>query len=150
MVDETAFHRARQAAIALPCVFERALLVCDCRCALARRQNLAEREGIGCLSLKAQAGCTRLRELLLRNATFALKLPSAPAPIPHAKQLKAQCGGLHGLAVALTGREEVSDVAMLVLDARNRFGSLEALPYSEIVRSIASFEVRRRHPDPRP
>lgn len=148
MVDEREFRRARRAALPLPCVFERALLVCACRCSLARRQNLAEREGIGCLSPKAQANCARLQELLLRNATFALKLPPSDAPVPHAKQLKAQCGGLLGLAAALTGREEVSDVATLVLDARHRFGSLEGLPYSAIVRSIAAFEVRRRRRDP--
>ena len=57
--------------------------------------------------------------------------------------MKIQCGGLSGIA-ELTD-SSVDDVHALVLRAIEKFGSLEGLPYSEIVKSVSAFEVRKRH-----
>jgi len=65
-------------------------------------------------------------------------------PLPHAKEMKAMCGGLSGLQQEVEPADEVADVHALVAAALAKFGSLEALPYSRIMPAVAAFEARRR------
>jgi hypothetical protein len=99
-MDESAFRRARDRANPQPCAFEKAILARFCSCSLAERQNIAEREAVACGSPPAREQCAALRALLRQNSAFALKLTQVHAPLPHAKEMKVQCGGLRGLQQA--------------------------------------------------
>lgn len=147
-MDERAFRDAYNAVNPLACPFEKALLICQCGCREARRVNIAERLTVNCLAPRAQADCSLFLELLRHNSAFALKLTHPDEVLPHAKYVKVQCGGLLGLQAALqpdqVGEPQVADIRGLVLEAQQRFGSLQELPYNEIVRGIAGFLVRKR------
>lgn len=147
-MDEQAFKNTYLAVNPLACPFEKAILICQCACRESRRVNIAERVAVSCVDNRAQDDCTRLLGLLRHNAAFALKLTHADTALPHAKHVKAQCGGLIGLHGVLhpesAAEPQIEDVRGLVLEAQARFGSLEDLPYNEIVRGIAGFQVRRR------
>lgn len=141
MLDEDAYRSAREEADRLPCPFGKAILARCCGCRLSIRHCIAEREVASCSDQEAEASCLKLLDLLVEKSLFALKLGGGE--IPHAKAMKIQCGGLSGIALASGSSAE--DVSALVLRAVERFGSLEELPYSEIVKSVSAFELRKRH-----
>jgi hypothetical protein len=166
-MDEPAFRRAREAVTPRPCAFEKAVLAGACSCTLAARRNIAEREAVACAAPAAREVCVELRGLLRQNSAFALKLTQVQDPLPHALEMKVECGGLRGLRQALAadaavpnvvgadagggGSEEaadppVADVQRLVRDCVEKFGSLENLPYSLIVQSVVAHQNRRRRP----
>lgn len=146
-MDENAYRNAYDAANPLPCSFEKAILTRVCDCELAGKINLAEREAVSCRSAGACADCGALHALLRHNAMFTFKLIHE-GPLPHAKELKVQCGGLLGLQrvleVEAADQARVANVFGLVAAAQKKYGSLSELPYSEIVQSIAAYEGRRR------
>ena len=154
--DEDAFRRRRDAALGETCPFERALLVRCAACSLARSVLLAEREAIGCVSRAASERCGRYRDALRKAARFALRAdPSAPWPF--LKEIRLQCGGLIGLRDALgehdgssaVGAAEpgpVADADALLRRALQCHGSLDALPFSRIIRAVIRHEPRRRAP----
>lgn len=141
---DDAYHEINQR----PCVFEKALLTRRCGCSKARRFWLAEREGIGCEAATAELRCRSLLERMKQSARFALQLQSSDAPLPHAKALRLQTGGLLGLQRLLRGDavigKDIQDVDGLVSDALARYGDLSALPYAEMLRDVAAFTARRR------
>lgn len=146
-MDERAYKDTYRAVNPLACPFEKAVLICQCACREARRVNIAERLAVSCLNREAQGDCTLLLGLLRHNAAFALKLTHPEEVLPHAKHVKVQCGGLFGLKLALQPEQEapgVEDIRGLVLEAQARYGSLQDLPYNEIVRGIAGFQLRKR------
>lgn len=146
-MDHDSFRDTRRVLNPRPCPFERAILARCCDCSLAVRMSISERETISCGDNATQRICESLREALHQNSLFALKIAPG-APVPHAKEMKALCGGLLGLQRVTQDeaedRGEVDDVRALVRMAQERFGELEALPYSAIMPSVAAFEVRRR------
>ena len=148
MLNEDAYQSAREKATRLGCPFEKALLSRCADCENAEKHNIAEREAVSCRSAIARENCHTLRALLHQNAMFVLKLAHLDEPLPHAKDLKVQCGGLLGLQrifpQVVTEQICVSNIHQLVLAAHARFGSLQDLPYNEIVQSIAAYEARRR------
>ncbi len=151
-MDESAFHRARGAANPQPCVFEKALFARCCACSLVERQSIAEREVLACASPPAQAQCAALRALLRQKSVFALKLAQPDGPLPHANEMKLQCGGLQGLQRLAQGQAAagpgvlpaLADVHELVRVCSEKFGGLANLPYSEVVQSVVAFPIRRR------
>jgi hypothetical protein len=74
-----------------------------------------------------------LYQLLRSNFTFALGVTHSDDPLPHAKEMRLQCGGLIGLQYVVDGKVEVSDVAQLLDAAQQSFGELEQLPFQEVV-----------------
>lgn len=146
MVDETAFRHVREGVNRLPCVFERALLTRHAVCDLALRHQIAERESIACTDTAAHAACAHMSALLRENSSFALGLAATGRILPHAMVMKIQCGGLDGLQALLADAAEVPEVRRLLGLARQRYGELEALPFSEIVQGVAAWKARRRHP----
>jgi len=160
-MDESAFRRTRGAMNPQPCAFEKAMLAHCCACSLAERRNIAEREAVACGSPPAREQCAALRVLLRQNSAFALKLAHVDGPLPHAKEMKVQCGGLQGVqlavepAVAVAGSAvalasgapdvpSVDDVHGLVVASREKFGDLANLPYSAIIQSVVAHQIRRR------
>jgi hypothetical protein len=144
-MDEAAYRSARGEINRLPCVFEKALLSRCAVCQLATSHALAERETVACTSPLARAECGALSGLLREKSAFALKLTSTQRILPHAMVMKIQCGGLQGLRQVLDAEAPASDVHKLVLLAREQFGDLAALPFSEIVQGVAAFQLRKRH-----
>ncbi len=146
MLDENAYRQTYAQVNPLQCAFERALLRRCCGCEQVIRRNIAEREAAGCSDPAAQAQCAALKARLRHAAAFVLKLTDPEAPLPHAKELKLQCGGLLGLARLMDAGETtgVPNVYASVTAAVAKFGSLDTLPYQEILPSVRGYEPRRR------
>lgn len=142
MVSEGDFHVARAGLNPAPCAFEKAVLARCVDCPAAERHLLAERETVGCGDPTAQSACVAVRQAMLTHFAFVLKLSHPDGPVPHAKLLKAQCGGLQGLSAELAGSGEVPDVCQLVGAALARYGSVDALPYAEVMSHVVRFTSR--------
>ena len=132
------------------CVFEKTINSRRCTCDKSRRFHLADREGIACTSTAANALCLELLDQMRSKARFALHLTSADAPLPHAREIKVQTGGLLGLQELLhpekAGAENVENAIGLIDAALTRFGSLGNLPYDIMVQAIVKFEGRKKRP----
>jgi hypothetical protein len=142
--NEDAYRYARKSVNPTPCAFEKGVLARCLACSKAEKHLLAERETVNCSDAAAQSRCTELKSMLRSQSAFALRITSASASLPHAKELRIQCGGLKGLQKFLTGSDDVTDVTRLIDAALARHGSMDAFPYSEIVQSVVHFEARRR------
>lgn len=134
------------------CPFEKPILSAQCDCELAARFSVAEQMGVNCRSGIARNNCTTLLALLRNRARFALKVTDTSDNLPFGKELKVMIGGLLGLQRLLAPAADsalVGNIHALVRQAQGQYGSLAALPYQEIVKSIAAFRPRRRgHPRP--
>ena len=166
--NEDAYKLARKAYIEHSCPFERALLSRCVGCDRSRRLNLAEREAIACGDPAVREQCLTFYAALHENAQFALKIgpmgvrphPNPPpqageganvtpksinAPWPFGKEIRAQCGGVRGLAESMDAvGDETTDVAATVLQGLARFGDHADFPYSEIMRAVVHYEPRKR------
>jgi len=142
--NEDAYKLARKAYIQHSCPFERALLSRCVGCGRSRKLNLAEREAIACGDPVVREHCLAFYQALHENAQFALKI-NPDAPWPFGKEIRAQCGGVRGLASALNAAgDETTDTAETVLAGVQSLGSCEAFPYSEIMRAVVHYEPRKR------
>ncbi len=141
-MDELAYQASRQSANPSPCVFEKAILAGCAQCSLSKRLSLAEREVVACTFEVARINCGTLEGLFRERATFVLRLPRPGVPIAHAKAMQLQCGGLRGLQAALTS--PTLDVHEMVQRAQANQASLLDLPWSDIVKSIANWQLRKR------
>ena len=142
--NEDAYKLARRAYIEFSCPFERALLSRCVSCSRSRKLNLAEREAIACGDPAVREHCITFYNALHDNAQFALKI-NPDAPWPFGKEIRAQCGGVRGLAEALDGEgDENTDTAETVLRALEQFGTCEQFPYSQIMRAVVHYEPRKR------
>ncbi len=130
------------------CPFEKAILSTQCSCEMAARFFVAEQTGVECRSDIARNNCATLLGLMRERARFALKVTDTSDNLPFGKELKVVIGGLIGLQQAMTKEDgaaaRVQNVHALVRQAKEIFGSLETLPYQEIVKSIAAFQGKRR------
>jgi hypothetical protein len=147
MVEEDEYRSTYHSVNERRCVFEKAILSRRCACTLSTRFYLADREGIACDSATAHRRCSHLILLLRENARFALKITTLESELPHAKEIKVQNGGLLGLQLLLRpdlGNKNVTDVAALATLGESTYGAIEKIPYQEIVKSIVTFEGRRR------
>lgn len=143
-MDETSYRATASEINRLPCVFEKALFAQCAACELARRHSIAERESVACASPVARAACGTLYGLLREKSAVALRVRETARILPHAMVMKIQCGGLEGLKQALDPEAHAPDVHRLVRAAGERYGSLDALPFSEIVKGVAAWQGRRR------
>ncbi len=131
----------------IPCAFQKAILTRTCACSRAIRFNLAEREGVACKSPAAKDRCVGFLHYVRENARFTLGLPRITGVLPHAKEMKIQCGGLRGLQHNVDGGEMptlVADVYTLLNTAMADNTELADLPYPDIVQGVAAFQNKRR------
>ncbi len=130
------------------CYYEKAILTKRAHCSRANIFCLAERQGVACHSDVAQYQCKLLLIEMRLRSRFALGIPSIEGPLPHAKEIKVQLGGLLGMRLALEPElaEEtpIADIHELVNGLTDRCGNLDALPYDEIVKSVAKFQGRKK------
>lgn len=143
-MDENAFMHTLGTVNPKPCAFEKAILSRRCACVLADKRFVAEREMVACQVMAEREKCDELLSLLRQGSAFALKLTHIAPKLSYAQEVKVQCGGLLGLQHEMDGADEVGDVHALVEEARQKFGSFEAIPYSRIVQSVVNFQVRKR------
>jgi hypothetical protein len=131
------------------CPFEKAILSVQCACEMATRFSIAEQMGVECRSDIARNNCATLLVYLRERARFALKVTDTSASLPFGKEMKVMLGGLTGLQRLMatdegTSASGVQNIHALVQQAQAAFGSLEALPYQEIVKTIAAYQGKRR------
>ena len=142
--NEDAYKLARRAYIEYSCPFERALLSRCVSCQRARKLNLAEREAIACGDPAVREHCITFYNALHDNAQFALKI-NPDAPWPFGKEIRAQCGGVRGLAIALDEKgDEQTDTAETVLRGLAEWVNCAQFPYSQIMRAVVHYEPRKR------
>lgn len=128
------------------CVFEKALTNNQCKCRLSRHFWLADREGYACKSQDIASDCREVLVKFRETSRFLLKLHDVREPLPHNMEIRIQIGGLRGLKAILgsdEGESLIGDIRALIEQAEKQYGNVDALPYSEIVQSIASFKTRR-------
>jgi hypothetical protein len=133
-MDETAYRQALTASVHRHCPFEKSVLTHCAACSKAEKHNIAEREVVACNSADAHQRCIGLRDLLRHNFTFALGKLHIDGPLPHAQEMRMQCGSLRGLQFIFDGSDQVHDVATLLAMAQQKFGELADFPYAQIVR----------------
>lgn len=143
-MDEQRFKQTYGQLNDRPCVFAKAVLRRCCGCTRAQRIYIAEREAVACLSPAGQERCQSFVDTLREKARFALHLTHSEGQLPHGKELKVQCGGLLGLHRVLSDAPvtQVADVNGLLDWAIGRWGSVDALPYSEIMPAVVHYEAR--------
>jgi hypothetical protein len=100
---------------------------------------------------------------LRQKARFSLQQTQTDQPLPHAKEAKVQAGGLFGLQQAIESADPaqvealddhrlrynesdklIANIYGLLDKAANQYKQLDRLPYSEMVKSILRFEVRKK------
>ena len=150
-MDQDAFRETYREVNENFCAFEKSVLINQCNCSKAERFCIAEREGVHCLSEEGQARCLDALSILRDHATFALR-ELTEGKLPHGKAMRVQIGGMRGLNKLVNGDDtQVPDVDAILQAAIQRWGSLEQLPFSEIMPSIAAYKgktrARRRQKD---
>lgn len=143
-MDEAAYRERIRQAEQVACPYAKAILSTCVACSQATRVQVAERELVVCESPDSHRRCEDLHDYLRHNFGFAIGQLRDEAPIPHAQEMRIQCGGLRGLAQVLTENAEVSDVAELVSRALIRWGDLDDLPYSAVVHAARTCYKGRR------
>ncbi|MCU7799674.1 MAG: hypothetical protein KZQ70_05905 [gamma proteobacterium symbiont of Lucinoma myriamae] len=148
------------------CYFEKLLLLRYGNCQQAKKLLLAEREAFACNSENAQQQCLQLIERLRSNARFSLQITQIDGPLPHAKEIKVQVGGLFGLQQLLSNENlthtdilhdddikfgeqsqnhaPIENIFAIINEAVQEYKDLDAIPYNEIVKSIISFKLPER------
>jgi hypothetical protein len=147
-MDQDAFRKTYREVNEVYCAFEKSVLTNECRCSQAERFCIAEREGVHCRAQDRQARCLRWLELLREQARFALRADEELRLLPHGKAIRLQVGGMRGLMKVLDRADPTSktvdDVDGMLAQAEKQFKNLENAPFSEIMREVASYQVRKR------
>lgn len=146
-MEEDEYRNLYQAINQQRCAFEKSILSRRSLCRHACRFNLADREGVACNEAPASELCRTTLGQMRDKAVFALKLTRIDGPLPHAKEIKVQTGGLYGLQRMLGEDDQtqpIADIAGLLEQALAQYGDVARLPYTEIARSIVQFEGRTR------
>lgn len=144
MYNESAYKAIYGEMVRLACPFEKVILSRCADCELAQKLNIAEREAVACRSVAASEHCTALRGLMHQNALFALKLSQPVSALPHAKEMKIQCGGLLGIRRLLDpDAPRCENIHAMTESFQASHENLSDLPWSEIVKEITAFKGRR-------
>ena len=148
-MEEDQYRKTYNSFNELRCVYEKAINSRRCTCSASHRFNLADREGVSCQSKQGLQRCKNVLELMRKNAGFALKLPETDgSPLPHAKEIKVQVGGLLGLQSLVfhekENAEKVEDIDLILRAALEQYDDFSSLPFTEIVKSITTFKGRQK------
>lgn len=130
------------------CIFEKSINSRRSTCEHGQRFNLADREGVACSSEAGHARCKLFLDMMRSNASFALQQIHIDGPLPHAKEVKVQTGGLLGLQQLLHPEREsaelVDNIAGLLRETLDRYPQFENVPFNELVKTIVSFQGRQK------
>lgn len=136
-MDESAF-REMLSGIVAPCPFERSILRGCAACAQSEKMQVAERELVKCRNTASHSRCSELYAHLRRSFSFALGTLRVDTPLPHAQEMRVQCGGLKGLQHTLNGSTEVANVDELLGNALRQWDEIAEIPYSDVVHAAAT------------
>ena len=132
------------------CEFEKALTNNQLRCSLANHFCLADREGYSCDCEESSSQCEELLQKLRKKSAFVLKVRDVDSPLPHNMEIRVQVGGITGLAKLMNteggaqAKPLLEDINGIINQMVDQFGSLDDLPFSEIIQSVVQFQGRRR------
>lgn len=145
----TTYHRINETR----CWFEKGINSRRCTCKLMERFNLADREGVRCTDAEAQKRCAEFLRTIREKAIFTLQLTKVDGPLPHAKEARVQVGSMLGLLSLqrdedALAEDEVPDIYALLEWGTTKYGSLELLPYPQLVQAIAQVQTRNRRKKP--
>ncbi len=175
-MDEEQYRSAYREMNPTRCYFEKLLLLRYGHCEQAEKLFLAEREALACKDALAQQQCKRLLDNLRSNARFALQVTQANGPLPHAREIKVQAGGLFGLQQLLADKNltdtdilndedakfgeqaqqqaPIENIYAIINETVAQYNSLDNIPYNEVVKAIINFKLperkrrsRRKHSD---
>jgi len=144
-MDETEFRNTYNDVNPNRCIFEKAITNRRCDCSLKHKFVLATRECVACQSEARLKRCTRVLDAMRNNARFSLKVVTIDGPMPHNKELQVQAGGMLAMQQLFDKddkSETVTDIHQTMETAINTYGSVESLPYGEIVKGIVKYQSR--------
>jgi hypothetical protein len=147
-MDQDAFRRTYREMNERFCAYEKSLLSRHCNCSQAKKICIAERECVHCISDEANAQCNELLKNLRHQARFALKSNNDNEVLPHGKAMRLQVGGLRGLFSVLfpdqTTPDIIEDIFQLISQAKNKFSTLDNLPFQTLIQHVSAYQGRRR------
>ena len=150
-MEEDEYKSSYNELASVRCVFEKALTSHQAKCPLSRHFCLADREGYSCEEISSSSKCRQFLKLLRENSLFALKLKEIDGQLPHNMEIRVQVGGVSGIAKMFdhalaeqTGAVKVDDIQAVLKRAVKDYGSLEKLPYSQIIQSVVQYKGRRK------
>ena len=143
-MDETQYRDIYRAVNKRRCHFEKTLNARVFACRHMRQFNLADREGVGCMSPGAHQNCGDWLCALRQASRFALSHSGPVNVLPHRLEAKVQAGGLLGLAELTGGDTAIKDIAGLLDHAVHRYGNVSGIPLLDIVAAVVKHEPRRR------
>lgn len=144
-MDETIFRQKLQALQQRLCPFRKAILSACVACARSDRVQIAEREVVVCSAVASHARCQELHGHLRHNFGFAVGTLHDEVPLPHAQEMRIQCGGLRGLGAVLAADPEVKDVDALLDHILQGVGSLGDIDFSAVVHAAREhYQGRQR------
>lgn len=145
-MDEDEYRNTYSNVISLKCVYEKAINSRQTTCNQANKIRLADREAVSCQTKDACSRCTSFLEILRSKALFALKLQDHSGPLPHAKEIKVQMGGIIGLAldnsIDIIKGQKIENIHGLLNTSISKYSALEKLPYENLMRSIVNYDGR--------
>lgn len=155
-MEESEYKSTYNELASVRCVFEKALTNNKAKCSLSSHFCLADREGYACKNAESSRKCSELLDKLRENSIFVLKLQEINGPLPHNMEIRVQVGGITGLAQLVDdktthssqpGTEDIlvtKDIHGIINSIVIKFGGLNNLPYSEIIKSIVQYRGRQR------
>jgi len=150
-LEEDEYKSSYNELASVRCVFEKALTSHQAKCPLSKHFCLADREGYSCEDVSSSSKCRQFLESLRKNSLFALKLKEIDGQLPHNMEIRVQVGGVSGVAKIVDqnlaeqiGQVKVDDIQSVLKCAVKDFGSLEKLPYSQIIQSVVQYQGRRK------
>jgi len=147
-MDEDNYRQVYDRINTAPCAFEKGILSLKCKCAYQHMFRLADRHGVACTDTVMQLNCKAFLDHLRKQTHFIFKI-QIDGPLPHNKEIKVQNGGMLGMQnllkhnnAAETADEMVEDIAGLMRQSIERYGSIESIPYNEVMPSVTAFKTR--------
>ncbi len=145
-MDEQEYRSTYHSVNPIRCVFEKSINSRQTGCRRSHRFCLADREGISCTDNNCQSMCQQFLDHLRNKALFSLKLTRVLGPLPHAKEMRVQTGGILGLQELMTeqSRPVKPDINLLLENAVQKFNGIEALPFDELMRAVNQYQGRSK------
>ena len=130
------------------CPFSKPIIGCWCRCEYARVSDRCAGKMVCKRASVQRRRCVKLSDLLKERARFVVGVSESDPVLTHAQSMKIRCGGLTGMRRVLAFEADKPPRVVTVIDAvEERYGSLDAFPFNEIVQDIRSFSHRRKRSD---
>ncbi|MGI9227395.1 MAG: hypothetical protein ACR2PU_01255 [Gammaproteobacteria bacterium] len=129
------------------CSFTATLIKEDFACEKAQMVTRRAGPDIACSSEAASENCANLLSEFKKVGLPAFDAEDDLLKTPHSVFNKIQFGGLLGLARTLNNNLEISrvdNIFQLVSNSLEYFGSTQAIPHQDYIKSMIDFKIQRR------